>query len=250
MAANDENRQYHQVNSGPGMENLANSGAPRKKKPGDEDDHYDAEETGLTGFMNLINKAAFLLLLNIFWLITCVPIITIGPATIALYTTIRKAIIDDEGYPFSTYWKQLKSNFKSGVKVWIPMALALGLMGYDIYYLNGVAKTGNGSALGFILLLIPFTLAVLTLYYSFGYMSHFQDTTWRCIRNSFLIMLMHPGRNFVAVIMTIIMVALIAFVPWCILILPATFLMMFAIRLEKVFQAMIEAEEAKQQGNT
>lgn len=221
----------------------------KKKKKNQEEERPDPEGLGLNGFMNFLNKTAQLFYINICWLIACIPVITIGPASIAMYTAIQKSLIDDRGYAISGFWQEFKANFKSGVKVWIPMLLAMLVMGFDISYFYGVVKDGRPWGLVYLVFLVILVLTILTALYSFAYMAKFTDTTIRCIRNPLFIMLMHPFKNVVIVIVEIVLILFAAFIPWTLLILPAAFMMMFVQYMERIFKKMMNEEKEKKDGS-
>lgn len=220
----------------------------KKKKKNQEEERPDPEGLGLNGFMNFLNKTAQLFYINSCWLIACIPVITIGPASIAMYTAIQKSLIDDRGYAISGFWQEFKANFKSGVKVWIPMLLAMLVMGFDISYFYGVVKDGRPWGLVYLVFLVILVLTILTALYSFAYMAKFTDTTIRCIRNPLFIMLMHPFKNVVIVIVGIVLILFAAFIPWTLLILPAAFMMMFVQYMERIFKKMMNEEKEKKDG--
>ena len=217
----------------------------RKKKATEE--KQDPEGLGLNGFMNILNKVAQMFYINICWLIACIPVVTIGPATIAMYTTLDKCLIHNRGYAITGFWQEMKANFKSGIKVWLFFLFAILVMGFDISYLFKEAKDGHAWGLLYLVILVVLVLTILTALYSFAYMAKFTDTTRRCIRNPLFIMLMHPFKNVVIVIMGIILILFAAFVPFTVLILPAAFLMMFVQYMEKIFAKMMEEEKERQE---
>lgn len=221
----------------------------KKKRKQAEEERPDPEGLGLNGFMNFLNKVAQLFYINICWLIACIPVITIGPASIALYSTIEKCLINNRGYAISGFWKEVKANFKSGIKVWIPMFLAMLVMGFDISYFYNTVKEGHAWGLVYLVFLVILVLTLLTALYSFAYMAKFTDTTIRCIRNPLFLMLMHPFRNVLIVIMGIILILFAAFVPWTLLILPSAFMMMFVNYMEKIFMKMINEQNGRQEEN-
>lgn len=221
----------------------------KKKKKQAEEERPDPEGLGLNGFMNFLNKVAQLFYINICWLIACIPVITIGPASIALYSTIEKCLINNRGYAISGFWKELKANFKSGIKVWIPMLLAMLVMGFDIVHFWNVVKGGEAYGLVYLVFLVILVLTLLTALYSFAYMAKFTDTTIRCIRNPLFLMLMHPFRNVLIVVMGIVLLLFAAFIPWTLLILPSAFMMMFVNYMEKMFQKMLNEQHTQNEQN-
>lgn len=64
--------------------------------------------------MRFLTKVADLIILNILFLICCIPIVTIGAASTALYTVTMKSVRDEESYVIRSYFKAFKDNFKIG----------------------------------------------------------------------------------------------------------------------------------------
>ena len=63
-------------------------------------------------FMRFLTKMADLIILNILYMICCIPIVTIGAASTALYTVSMKAVKNEESYIIRGYFKAFKENFK------------------------------------------------------------------------------------------------------------------------------------------
>ncbi len=55
-----------------------------------------------------------LLLLSVIWAMLCVPIVTIGPATTALYYSVVKCVRHNEKGTLLNFWMSFKQNFKVG----------------------------------------------------------------------------------------------------------------------------------------
>ena len=56
------------------------------------------------------------ILLNILWLLTSIPIVTLGTATAALYSVMMSVVEKKEGYIIKDYWKAFCRNFKQREK--------------------------------------------------------------------------------------------------------------------------------------
>ena len=77
-------------------------------------------------FFQFMNSLTAFIGLNVIFLITCLPIFTIGPALTALYTVTLKEARKEGGYIFSTYFKAFKENFhQSAAAFLIQLVLAL-----------------------------------------------------------------------------------------------------------------------------
>ena len=66
--------------------------------------------------------------LSILWTFLCLPIVTIGPATAALYYTVVKCVRGRESGAFGYYFRSFRQNFKVGLLaglIAIPLSLLL-----------------------------------------------------------------------------------------------------------------------------
>ena len=77
-----------------------------------------------------LNTLASFIGLNVLFLITCLPVFTIGPALTALYTVTMQEARKEYGYIFSTYLKTFKSSFRS----FLPGISSVSGGGGDSYF--------------------------------------------------------------------------------------------------------------------
>ena len=97
--------------------------------------------------------------LSIFWIALCLPVVTIGPATAALYYTVVKVFRykSDDG-AFGMYWKAFVQNLRRGIPatlIFIPVVLLLAY-GYAVMRANAVSSQGVVMFVAYyIVLLIP-----------------------------------------------------------------------------------------------
>lgn len=86
--------------------------------------------------LKILNKTGDLILLNIVFLISCIPIVTIGSALSALYTVTLKMSKDEESYIVRGYFKAFKANFKQGTLVYLIILLAGIVLYFDFLYVQ------------------------------------------------------------------------------------------------------------------
>ncbi len=85
-------------------------------------------------FFRFMNRIADMVVLNVIFLISCIPVITIGPALTALYYVAINAWGREDGYIFRMYVKSFKENFKQATIMWLIM-LAVGIiLGVDVWF--------------------------------------------------------------------------------------------------------------------
>lgn len=88
--------------------------------------------------MRFMTKVADLMILNILFLVTCLPIFTVGAAWTALHAVTLKMVRDQEGAIAKSYFRAFCQNFRQSTWIWLA-ALALGfVLLLDIRFLNSL----------------------------------------------------------------------------------------------------------------
>ncbi len=137
-------------------------------------------------------------LINIFTVICCIPIVTIGAAFSAMHYSMLKVVRNEEGYAAKMYFKAFKDNLKQGILSTIIMLAAIAIILFDFWYVLGmdtVAKE-NGTELWFTapifvsLAIISFFL-IVTLTWYFPIMAKFEATIGQNIKNACTMGLSH-----------------------------------------------------------
>jgi len=93
--------------------------------------------------LSILGKITDSLLLCLLYLLSCLPIITIGAATTALYYTTHKVLRCDRSYLWKEYKRAWKENFKQATICWLIFAGIGALLGFDIYVMYGIFRAGS-----------------------------------------------------------------------------------------------------------
>ncbi len=112
-----------------------------------------------------------IIIATVLWLIGCIPVVTIGTSTAALYYTIVKSVRKEVGYVHAEFWRGYKLNLKKGAAATAAL-LALGLLlGMEMRMVleNGVEVSRIWYSLSGLLIL----LMLLVTLYLFPVMSRF-----------------------------------------------------------------------------
>ena len=64
-----------------------------------------------SSLMYYMTKAGWVIILNIVFLISCLPVFTIGTAVTSFYYAMMKSIRRDRSYPLLEYWSSFKRTF-------------------------------------------------------------------------------------------------------------------------------------------
>lgn len=137
--------------------------------------------------MVFITRVAFSGYLSILWLICCIPIVTVGAATTALFTVTLKMVKNEEGAVTRQFFKAFKSNFKQSTIVWLIL-LALGIMlavdGYALYHLRFENKFWTVLTAIYFVVLVAYAIVTMYIY---PLMAYFENTIPAMFRNSIMI---------------------------------------------------------------
>lgn len=142
-------------------------------------------------FMQTMTRIADLILLNILFLISCIPVVTIGAAFTALYTQVFRIGTGKEAGVFRGFFTAFRENFRQATALWLTLLFAGVCMAADLflfYSSNSIARylCVPLAALG---LLLPLTFAVL-----FPLLSQFGATTRQTLKNALLLSIAYCPR--------------------------------------------------------
>jgi len=153
-------------------------------------------------FYRFLEKIVDLLLLNALFLISCLPIVTIGSALTAMYSITIKMARNEDVSIVRGYVAAFHKNFKQSTIIWLIL-LAVGIVLYmDYYYLN--QYTGNLLFLVKVSLGL-FSFAYLLLFnFIFPYVARFENSVKDSIINTWKIALVHPFKTMSVLMITMI----------------------------------------------
>lgn len=137
--------------------------------------------------MTLITRIVSSVYLNILWFICCIPIVTAGASTTALFYVTLKMVKNEEGNLTSQFFRAFRENFKQSTMVWLIM-LALGLVllldGYVLYHLR--FENAFWTVLTAIFFLVLVAYAIIAMYI-FPLMARFDNTVLAMFKNSIML---------------------------------------------------------------
>lgn len=180
------------------------------------------------------------LFLSLLWLLCCIPLVTVGAGSAAVYYTMEKNVIREECSFLSCFWKSFRENFKTATVAWL-LFLGLGLfLGWDFYFFYQLLLRGNSEGMLCVVIGILLLLLLLTVTYAFAYVARFRDRPLRAVRNAFLLMLVHPLVNLKILFLELMVFVSFAYQPILLLVLPGICSWLFSRSFEKIFARLGE----------
>ena len=148
-----------------------------------------------------LGRLADIMILNIVFLITCIPIVTIGAAWTSLSYVTLKMSRDEESYIVKSYFKAFRQNFRQATVIWI-LTLAVMLIFYmDFHIIRNMAS--SMVQIMYVLLSAIALLFGLTLLYVLPVLAKFDNTILNTIKNAFLISISNLPRTLLMLVVIV-----------------------------------------------
>lgn len=198
--------------------------------------------------INALSKIWNIILVSILWLVGCVPVVTIGTSTAALYYTTVKVNRRDAGYVCREFFNAYKMNLKQGIPATLILGISMMLMLFNRYFMINMGGT-TGKV--FVVVYTAMFVIILALsLYIFPVLSRFHIKLIDLFKLSFYMCMRH-------ILTTVLLLVLFAaaFVGvYCILpaliFVPGLLALVASLLLERVLLRHMEkpedgSEEAK-----
>lgn len=180
--------------------------------------------------------------LSLAWTFLCLPVITIGPATAALYHTVVKGLREKDDRIFirffRSFWENLGLGAAATVLCLIP-AVVLAL-GYSIMYANRGTPVGEIMyAIYYVVLLLPIGVVC----YLFPLLGRFRFTLKELFGTAAKLAMIHLPSTVVVALITVESVVFLLERWWPACFLPVAAAFLTSLLLERVFRKYLPEEE-------
>ena len=151
--------------------------------------------------MQFLTKIADLIILNLLFLITSLPVVTIGASWTALYSVTLKMARDEEGAIVESYVHAFRQNFRQATLLWLGVLFLIVVMVLDMFILG---RASDSPVMGLrIPLEILGLLILMVLQYLFPYLAQFDASIKETVRNACLLALANLPKTAVMTIAVI-----------------------------------------------
>ena len=178
-------------------------------------------------------------LLGVLWLLTSLPLFTIGASTTALYSCFFQFRQDHRRKLIPLFFEQFKFHFKQATIIWLicfPTAVVLGIeLLYCIENSEELIFVLSGTAVG-----VLFTFLSLVLVTVFAYLARFENTITKTILKSLQISLKDFFRSALNLVLLIsITFLIVSLFPQFLLIYGGIICFVLSINFEQMFKKNI-----------
>lgn len=159
--------------------------------------------------MIFLGKIFDMILLNVYWLLSCIPVFTIGTATSSMYYVTLKMARNDNIRSFKDYFLGFKLTFKRAA---LSMLFVIPLV--LICYLNVSFIMGNGLNLpvwGLCIFAIPILLVAMFISIYFPLLGFYQCGIKTTVLNAAVFAVRHPIRSLIVLALNLVPFAMLFF---------------------------------------
>jgi len=120
-------------------------------------------------------------LLNLLWILGCIPIVTIGASTIAAYKITLQVVEDNDPPVVSTFIRAYKDNLLHGIVLTVTVAVLVVAVGLDFVLFNIV----EGNPLVFLIIgIVAASIVFVHFFYVFPLEARYKNSLIKQLTNS------------------------------------------------------------------
>lgn len=137
-------------------------------------------------FTRIMGRIGSIVVLNVLFILTSIPVITIGASATALYKVCFEIGTDSENSVIKSYWKAFGSNFRQATVLWLLFLVCGASAILYIFMTSGLQSAMRYIAIPFGILLLLFMMCAS---YAFPLLSQYNNTTKNTLRNAVILCL-------------------------------------------------------------
>lgn len=165
--------------------------------------------------VSFLTHAFNFVMVNLLFVLSCLPIVTIGAAWSSLYPVIAN-LVDDSSSSLGVYFETFREKFKTATKLWLPCAILFALVITEVLFISNaysseIALPGGGVIQVLLIVLCMLLFAVLG--YAFPLIGMNDFTIKQAMSYSFYLAASNPVATLVMTVLNIVPVALFFLYP-------------------------------------
>lgn len=191
----------------------------------------------LFSFLNLLGQ---LILLSILWTVCCLPIITVGASTVALYYTVVKVLRRNQDSLFAAFFREFRNNFLQSLNINMVFLCYFGILAY--FAIPRLSAAQSGADIGFYALVGLAILGALPLSLVYPTISRFYHKGGSLVRFLLMVIGKHPHIVLGCTLLLAVGILLVLSNPAALLFVPGVVCYVQSLLLEPVFRKYSAAD--------
>ncbi len=135
--------------------------------------------------MTALSRMTDMVILSLLWFVCCLPVFTIGPATVAMYYVALKWARKEEVKISSAFFQAFKKNFKQGV-IMNLLFLVVGAVLLADYFIMATMNTSRGDLSSTVFLVMGIWMLCI-MFYAYPMQAQFFNTIRQTLINAALL---------------------------------------------------------------
>ena len=140
--------------------------------------------------MSFLAKLGDMFILNVLYLVCCIPVMTIGAATTALYYNTLKMAENSESYVWREFLRTFKENFKQATIIWMIILVIGAVLVGDFLVMGGIGSQALASVTAIVVIVVGVFL-ILTAVYVFPVLARFDNSVLNIMKYALLMAIRH-----------------------------------------------------------
>ena len=197
----------------------------------------------------IVSRGVDIVGLSLLWAFLSMGIVTIGPATAALYYTVVKCFRQKEKRTFRIYWDSFRACLKKGIfatLICIPVAVVLAF-GYSVMKANWGSTAG---AVMFVAYDFALVIPIGIVCWLFPLMGRFESSLKDAFRTAASLAFRHLPSTVIITLLTVEVGIFLAKYWWPVFFAPALCELLVSLFLERIFPKYLSEDEIKQMNLT
>ena len=184
--------------------------------------------------------------LSFFWLLGCIPVVTVGASFAALYDAAYRGFRQGEKHCWGRFWQVYKTNWKAGILPTAAFLLATSALVKVLVALWNRAVAGSLSWMAFSGAGFVGVLAVGILSVLFPVLSRFENSFAALLKNTVFLALANLPRTLALGLLNMVAALLCAFYVLPLFFMPALAALIGSLFIEPMFKPYLPAEEKEE----
>ena len=140
--------------------------------------------------MSFLARLGDMFILNILYVVCCIPIITIGAATTALYYNTLKMAENRESYVWKEFLRTFKENFKQATVIWMIILVIGAVLVADFFVMGGIGSQALASVTAIVVIVVGIFLILMGVYV-FPVLARFDNSVKNIMKYALLMAIRH-----------------------------------------------------------
>lgn len=164
-------------------------------------------------FNDFMSRVGDLAMINVAWLVCCLPVVTIGASTAAMFEVVRALHEGRDGHVIRRFGRAFTRRFGISLALELIASAFIALGTFDLWYLTKQVADTTMASLGYGITVALALIVLAGAGFAFPVTSRSKLGVGEQIAQSFRVALAHPLTALIVLVLNLLPVAVAVFVP-------------------------------------